>query len=299
MKGRVHKPGIQIRPYKERENLMRNISKEMSHILGERIVYKTKCKYLILFVVAALTALLYPPLASASILGSAESFAVLGGSTVTNTGTTNITGNLGVSPGSAVTGFPPGLVVGGTIHAGADDAVAIKAQIDLTKAYNDLAGMSDNSNLTGQDLGGLTLTPGVYKFDLAAQLTGTLRLNAQGNENAFWVFQIGSTLTTADKSWVNVINLDSNNGKYDGLYWQVGSSATLGTGTRFEGNIVALTSITLNTGATILNGRALARNGAVTLDTNDIIAPVPVPATILLLGPALACLGLLRRRSTK
>ncbi len=250
--------------------------------------------------------------ADLSILGSAESFAVLGGSTVTNTGSSTITGNLGVSPGSAVTGFPPGSVGGGTIHTG--DAVAVQAQSDLTIAYNGLAGMSVSNTLTGQDLGGLTLTSGVYRFASSAQLTGTLTLDAQGNNNAFWVFQIGSTLTTASGAVVDVINLGSNDGKDDGVFWQVGSSATLGTGTTFEGNILALASITLNTDATIANGRALARNGAVTLDTNlvSIVCPnggpgysgglmydtdgttvVPVPAVVPAPGAALlATIGL-------
>jgi len=120
--------------------------------------------------------------------------------------------------------------------------------------------------LTGQDLGGQTLLPGVYHFDTSAQLTGVLTLNAQGSDNALWVFQIGSTLTTASSSVVQIIN----GGPGDGLFWQVGSSATLGTSTSFEGNIVALTSITLNTDAIIPCGRALAENGAVTMDTNYI-----------------------------
>lgn len=193
-----------------------------------------------------------------------SSFAVLGGSTVTNTNTpTIVTGNLGVSPGSAVTGFPPGTVTGGTIHAA--DSVAAQAQSELTTAYNSLAGSPCNTDLTGQDLGGKTLTPGVYCFSTSAQLTGTLTLNAQGNPNAVFIFKIGSTLTTASASSVLLINSASS----CGVFWQVGSSATLGTGTALAGSIVALTSITLNTGANV-TGRALARNGAVTLDNNHV-----------------------------
>ena len=196
-------------------------------------------------------------------LGTASSFAVLGGSAVTNTGPSVISGNLGVSPGAAVTGFPPGLVNNGAIHSA--DAVATQAEVDVTTAYNALAGSAVTQVLTGQDLGGLTLIPGVYFFASGAQLTGTLTLDAQGDPNAEFIFQIGSTLTTASNSRVLVLNgADGCN-----VYWQVGSSATIGTTTQFVGNILALTSISVLTGATV-DGSLLARNGAVTLDSNVI-----------------------------
>ncbi len=196
-----------------------------------------------------------------TVLGTAQSFAVLGGSTVTNTGPTVITGaNLGVSPGSAITGFPPGIVTApGTIHA--TDAVAAQAQSDVTTAYNVLAGQSCSTNLA-TELGGLTLTAGTY-CQATAGLTGALTLDAQGNPNAVFVFKVASTLITASNSSVRVIN----GGSACNVYWQVGSSATLGTNTAFVGSILALTSISVNTGATVA-GRALARNGAVTLDNN-------------------------------
>ncbi len=205
-----------------------------------------------------------PAVQPASVnLGKAGAFAVLAGTTVTNTGPSVIMGNLGVSPGTAVTGFPPGTVVHGAINAG--DAVAAAAQTDLTTAYNAAAGLAPDQDLTGQDLGGQTLTAGVYKFDSSAGLTGTLTLNGQGNPHAEFVFQIGSTLTTASAS--NVVF--TNGARACNVFWQVGSSATLGTGTAFAGNILALTSITATTGTSV-DGRLLARNGAVTLDTNAV-----------------------------
>jgi hypothetical protein len=208
-----------------------------------------------------------------SILGTAGSFAVLGASTVTNTGPTTLTGNLGVSPGSSITGLGS-ITITGTVHQA--DAVAHQAQVDSTTAFNGLAAMPVTADLTGQNLGGLTLTPGVYRFDSASQLTGTLDLNAQGNNNAFWVFQIGSALTTASGSSVVVTNFGSNGGSDDGVFWQVGSSATLGTTTSFEGNILAQASVTLDTASTILNGRALALTGAVTMDTNVLSNVCPI-----------------------
>jgi hypothetical protein len=198
-------------------------------------------------------------------LGTAQNFGVLGGSTVTNTGATTVNGNVGVSPGSSVTGFPPGTISGGAIHS--NDAVAMQAQNDLTTAYNNIAATPCTVDLTGQDLGGLTLTPGVYCFSSTAQLTGALVLNALGNANALFLFKIGSALTTASASSVTVIN--NGGSSCNKVYWQIGSSATIGTGSAFTGDILALSSITLTTGANT-NGRLLARNGAVTLDTNQV-----------------------------
>jgi len=202
-------------------------------------------------------------------LGAAASFAVLAGSTVTNTGLTVVNGDIGMSPGTAVTGFPPGTVSGGTMHSGAGSAAG-SAQTANAAAYNNLVAQTCETNLTGTVLGAgvATLTPGVYCFDAAAQLTGTLTLDGQGNPNAVFIFQIVSTLTTASSSSIVLIN----GARACNVFFQVGSSATLGTGTAFRGNILALISITLNTGAS-LNGRALAQNGAVTLDTNSISAP--------------------------
>ncbi|MGZ7080301.1 MAG: ice-binding family protein [Thermoanaerobaculia bacterium] len=256
----------------------------------------------ILAMVAALVLLLViaSPAAAQPSLGTAASFGVLAGSTATNTGTTTINGNVGVSPGSAVTGFPPGVVIGGTIHS--NDATAIQAQTDLTTAYNTVAGTSCTSDLTGQDLGGLTLTPGVYCFSSSAQLTGTLTLDGLGNPNSVFMFKIGSTLTTASASRVLSINGTSS----CNVFWQIGDSATLGTTTSFDGNILALTSITLTTGANV-SGRLLARNGAVTTDTNNVTAcglggngggggptvPTLSGGMLLLLGAVIAAVALM------
>jgi hypothetical protein len=228
----------------------------------------------------------------ASILNSANAFGVLGASTVTNTGPSVINGDLGVWPGTSITGFPPGTVNGGT-HT--TDAVAKQAQTAALTGYNYLAGLTRTATLTNQDLGGMTLDPGVYFFATSAQMTGQLTLDFQGLNNVLIVFQIYSTLTTASASSVVVINPGTN----DQVYWQVGSSATLGTTTAFYGSIIADASVTLNTGATIDCGRAIALNAAVTMDTNTVntgncsssFATTPEPATISLVSTGAIAAG--------
>ncbi|MHB8508208.1 MAG: ice-binding family protein [Candidatus Dormibacteria bacterium] len=218
-----------------------------------------------LTVVAALVMGAWPMAVSAATqprLGTALNFAVLAGQTITNTGPTVVTGDLGLHPGTSVTGFPPG-TVNGTRHI--TDAVAQQAKSDLVTAYTDAANSPTTSDLTGQDLGNKNLTPGVYSYSSSAQLTGPLTLSGNG----VFIFRIGSTLTTASDSSVALVN----GAQACAVYWQVGSSATLGSGTQFQGNLMALTSITMVTNARILSGRALARNGALTLDTNNITRP--------------------------
>lgn len=195
------------------------------------------------------------------------SFSVLAGSTITNTGPTVVTGDVGVTPGTSVTGFPPGLA-SGMIHIA--DGPAGQAQSALTAAYIDAAGRSGGTTVAG-DLVGRTFTQGVYKSTSSLAASGDVTLDAQGNPDAVFIFQIGSTLTTASGSHIIL----ANGAKACNVFWQVGSSATLGTNSVFKGNILALTSITLTTGVN-LEGRVLARNGAVTLDT-DVISGCTCP----------------------
>lgn len=281
-------------------------------------------KFLILCAVAACVAVFCPAVASAtSILGSAENFAVLGEAGVTNGHSspnlpTQVYGNLGVTPSLSVTGFnPDGTVTGGTIHI--NDGVAQSALTDATTAYNTLASLSPGTTLSST-LVTQTLNAGVYNFTGgAALLTGVLTLDAQSNPNAQFVFQMATTLTTANGFSVNVINGNSTTS----VYWQVGSSATLGDDTTFAGNILALASVALDPRAAILCGRAFALNASVTLIDNLIsnnntaqafgsgrddfgsygfsgtAAPVPVPPTMLLLGSGLAGLVAFRKRFKK
>ena len=194
-------------------------------------------------------------------LGFAKTFVVLGNSTVTNTGASTLTGDLGLYPGTAVTGFPPG-VVSGTKHI--TNVAAQVAQLSAQAAVDCLSSLTPTT-LLGADIGGTTVTPGIYNFASTAAITGVLTLDGGGDPNAVFVFQIPTTLTTAAAS--NVVLTNGTNA--GNVYWLVGSSATLGTTSHLVGAILATDSITLTTGAS-LTGRALALGGAVTLDTNSI-----------------------------
>ena len=217
-------------------------------------------------------------------LGTAEPFAVLAGTpAVTNTGDTVVTGNLGIHPGASVTGFPPGIVLG-AIHPG--DAVALQAKTDLVTAYNDAASRKPSAAVTGGILGGQNLIAGVYNSDGAIfDLTGTLTLNGQNDPNSVWIFQGSSSLVTASAS--NIVF--ENGGSPCNVFWQITSSASLGSGSTFVGTIMALTAITMENDVTV-NGRALARNEQVTLinDTisNGMCITVPIPTATPAPGPA-------------
>jgi hypothetical protein len=201
-------------------------------------------------------------------LGSAANFEAMAGSTVTNTGPTIITGgNLGLSPGSAVTGFPPGtLTPPAVMHI--TDPTAAQAQLDLTSAYLYAAGLPGGAVLPAE-MSGLTFTPGLYTNASTVTLTaGNVTLDARGDANAVFIFQVGSALTTIGSTQVVL----AGGAQAKNVFWQVSSAATLGTNSVFQGTILSLQSITLDTGATLM-GRALARNGAVTLDSNTVTVP--------------------------
>ena len=245
-------------------------------------------RHIVVLLLLSLVLTLSAVSAYAVTLGSAHTFGVLAGSTITNTGYSVINGDVGVYPGTAVTGFPPG-IVNGTLYTPDDALTLLQAKADLTTAYNAAAGAEVTETLTGQDLGGLTLAPGVYFFSSSAGLTGTLRLQDLTNSGGQWIFQIGSDLTTASGSKVLI-----DGGTPCDVFWQVGTSATLGTGTVFAGNIMADQSITLEGGT--LNGRALAMNAAVTISAaetvNGICGAPPAPAVPEASSVALAMMSM-------
>jgi hypothetical protein len=223
-------------------------------------------------------------------LASAADFAVLSGTGVTFIGPTAITGDIGSHPTPTMVGLV-NLTLTGVNHA--DDAVTVQAKSDLLAAYTDAVGRTATVTYSPiYDLGGSTLPSGVYRDPSSFTITGTLTLDAGGDPNAVWIFQAGSTLITASDCVVALIG----GAQASRVFWQVGSSATLGTGTDFAGSILAQESITLNTGATVSGGRVLALNGAVTLDTSLITVPEPSSALLLIPGAALCAI---RRRQAR
>ncbi len=203
-------------------------------------------------------------------LGTAGTFAILAGSEITNTGPTVITGDVGISPGSAITGFPPGVVMDGTVHSA--DAIAAQAKADLNTAYNNAATHSGSPVVTTGDLAGLTLTPGLYVSDTSLELSaGDLTLDGEGDPSSVWVFQMATTFIAFSGRKVVLINgaRDTN------VFWQVGSSTVIGTYAEVAGNFLTQTSISAQTGA-LISGRLLTQTGAVTLDTNNVVRTIPV-----------------------
>ena len=301
-------------PYGATVKLIRQILSLKFDIAQTRVPVRTRLKAIqvlessviakpqqmkVLAVMLGVLSLPFAPVCAAPVLGAAQLFAALGAPSVINTGLTTLIGDLGVSPGNTISGLNSGLnsiVITGNVHQ--NDAAAVQAQADARNAYTFLTGLPVDFDLTGLDLGGMILGPGVYFFQAAAQLTGLLTLDAQNNPNARFVFRIGAALTTADNSAVDVLNVSSDSS----VYWQVGSSATLGTATRFAGNILADQSITMNRASTITCGRALALGAALTLDTNTIAigcpqisggggGSVPEPNSLWLSGLGLFALG--------
>jgi Ice-binding-like len=201
--------------------------------------------------------------APAISLGAAEGFALLGGATVTCTNSSAVTGDVGVSPGIAITGFDASCTLSGAIHA--QDAAATAAHADLLIAFDELGAAECGTDLTGVELGGLTLAPGVYCFDTTAGVTGGLTLDAGGDSNASWIFKVGSAITTGPGSTMTM----AGGGDACNVFWQVGTSASLGTTSSFKGNILASASISLTSGSS-LEGSAMALVGAVTSDNNVI-----------------------------
>ncbi len=251
--------------------------------------------------------------AQTTILGSTGNYAVMAGSTVTINGATTITGNLGRASRAGA---------GSLILNGSEGGMTAQDQTDFTKAFNGLAAMTATVDLTGKilgtDAGAIVLAPGVYNFDTTAQLTGTLTLDAQNQSNAVWVFQIGSTFTTAASARVVFTNLAANSVANDGLFWQVGTATTIGAGTTFEGNILGGSTFDFGAGATIDHGRALTGSGGtITLAGNtfdfigvssgysgglafvgasNTITSIPEPSTYALLAGALALAAIVGRR---
>lgn len=207
-------------------------------------------------------------------LGSATSFAVLAGTAVTNTLTTTISGDVGVSPGSSAPGFPPGIITNGNLHV--TDVPAASAQAALGTAYDDAALATPATNpVPFADLAGMTLVPGIYAGGALGN-TGSLSLDAEGDPDAVWIFQASSSLITDSGSTISFVN---GVGSACNVFWQVTSSATLGSNSTFVGTVMALTSITATTGATV-DGRLLARNGGVSLQGNSITVPAACAGTI-------------------